>query len=69
MEPLPARGSVRLAQQANDQLAAFVTAHPMRFAVFATLPMTDPEAATNELERAVRLLGFKGAIINGTTNG
>jgi len=55
---LPGGEGVRLAREANDQLAGF-----------ATLPMTDPEAAANELERAVRSLGLKGAMINGTTNG
>lgn len=66
---LPGDEGVRLAREANDQLAAAVAAHPDRFAGFATLPMTDPEAAADELERAVRSLGFKGAMINGTTNG
>lgn len=60
---------VRLAQQANDQLAAAIAAHPTRFAGFATLPMSDPEAAAAELERAVRSLGMKGGAINGTTYG
>jgi uncharacterized protein len=64
-----AGGEVRLAQQANDQLAEAVAAHPSRFAGFATLPMSDPEGAADELERAVRSLGMKGAAINGTTNG
>jgi len=31
--------------------------------------MTDPEAAADELERTVLSLGFKGAMINGMTNG
>ncbi len=66
---LPGREAVRLARQANDQLAAAVVAHPTRFAGFGILPMTDPEAAADELERAVRSLGFKGAMINGTANG
>jgi predicted TIM-barrel fold metal-dependent hydrolase len=60
---------VRLARQANDQLAAAVTAHPDRFAGFAILPMSEPEAAVTELERAVCSLGFKGAFVNGTING
>lgn len=59
---------VRLARQANDQLAAAIAAHPTRFAGFATLPMTDPQAAANELERAVHLPGIKGAMIGGTIN-
>ncbi len=60
---------VRLAQQANDQLAEAIAAHPSRFAGFATLPMSDPDGAADELERAVRSLGMKGAAINGTTDG
>ncbi len=66
---LPGGEVVRLARQANDQLAAAVAAYPTRFAGFATLPMTEPEAAADELERAVRSLGFKGTMINGTTRG
>ncbi len=66
---LPGGELVRLARQANDQLAAAVAAHPTRFAGFATLPMTEPEAAADELERAVRSLGFKGTMINGSTSG
>ncbi len=60
---------VSLARQANDQLAAAIAAHPTRFAGFATLPMINPEAAADELERAVRLPGIKGAMIGGTING
>ncbi len=66
---LPVAESVRLAKQANDQLAAAVAAHPTRFAGFAALPMADSQAAAAELERAVRDLGFKGAMINGTAEG
>src|SRR5258708_7246065 len=65
----PGGETIRLVREANDQLASAVTAHPNRFAGFATLPMADPQAAADELERAVRSLGFKGAMINGTTNG
>ncbi len=60
---------IRLARDANDQLAAAVKAHPDRFAAFAFLPMASPSASVEELERAIGELGFKGAIINGTTNG
>src|SRR6266700_2390631 len=69
MDALPADEDVRLAQQANDQLAETIATHLSRFAGFATLPMTNPDAAAVELERAVRSLGMKGAAINGTTNG
>jgi predicted TIM-barrel fold metal-dependent hydrolase len=67
--PLSETESVRLAREANDQLAAAVAAHPTRFGGFATLPMINPAAAAFELERAVRTLGMQGAMINGTTNG
>jgi predicted TIM-barrel fold metal-dependent hydrolase len=65
----PGDEGVQLAREANDQLAAAIAAHPDRFAGFASLPMMEPEAAADELERAVRLLGLKGAMLFGTTNG
>ena len=58
---------VRLARDYNDALAAAVAAHPARLAGFAHLPMRSPAAAAEELERAVRGLGFHGALINGLT--
>ncbi len=67
--PLSVEESIRLAKQANDQLATAIMAHPKRFAGFAILPMSDPAVAADELERAVRSLGLKGAMINGTTDG
>ena len=67
--PRPGDEGVKLAREANDQLAAAVAAHPDRFAGFATLPMTKPEAAADELERAVRSLGLKGPMIHGSING
>lgn len=53
------------AQGANDALADVVRRHPDRYAAFAALAMQDPEAAADELERAVVGLGFKGALVNG----
>ena len=67
--PRPLDEGVQLAREANDQLAEACAAHSDRFAGFATLPMTKPEAAADELERAVRSLGLKGPMIYGTTNG
>jgi predicted TIM-barrel fold metal-dependent hydrolase len=64
---LAADEAVPLAKDANDQLADAVKAHPDRFAAFATLPMSSPEAAAAELERAVNKLGFCGTMINGRT--
>jgi predicted TIM-barrel fold metal-dependent hydrolase len=68
-EQFPADEAVTVAQAANDYLAKAVGAHPDRFAGFATLPTPAPQAAADELERAVTTLGFKGALINGHTQG
>jgi hypothetical protein len=68
-EQFPPEQAVALAEQANDYLAGAVAAHPDRFAAFATLPTPAPDAAADELERAVIELGFKGALINGHTQG
>ncbi|MGC2657165.1 MAG: amidohydrolase family protein [Bryobacteraceae bacterium] len=69
MEQLDASEAVALAQEANDYLALGVRRHPDRFGGFASLPTADPKAAVAELERAVRHLGFKGAVINGHIQG
>jgi len=60
---------VPLAEKANGELHGMITAHPDRFAAFATLPVTVPDAAAAELERAVGELGFAGAMISGTIGG
>ena len=65
---IPDTEAVPMTREINDQLAAAITAHPDRFAGFATLPMPHPEAAATEFERCVNTLGFKGALINGPTN-
>lgn len=68
-EMLPAETAVPQAVRANTELHAMVTAHPDRFAALATLPVTVPDAAAAELERAVRDLGFVGTMISGTIGG
>jgi 2,3-dihydroxybenzoate decarboxylase len=62
LEPGEAR---ELARGANDRLHDAVDRNPDRFAAFAALPTTDPQAAADELERTVTQLGFKGAMIHG----
>jgi uncharacterized protein len=69
VQHLEAATAVTLAREANDRLAHAVAQHPDRFAGFATLPTPAPEAAADELERAVTELGLKGAMINGHTAG
>src|SRR5271169_784169 len=58
-----------LAATLNDRMAKAITRHPDRFRAFATLPMSAPTAAVDELRRAVEELGFLGAMIHGQTNG
>jgi uncharacterized protein len=60
---------IRFASATNDRLAEAVRRRPDRFAGFAHLPMRTPDAAADELERAVSQLGFRGPMINGTTEG
>lgn len=57
--------AVERAIAANDALALAVAAHPDRYAALAALPLQDPAAAADELERCVTELGFKGALANG----
>ena len=57
--------AIAVAREANDVLAENVRKRPGRFAGFAALPMQDPEAATGELTRCVKQLGFVGALVNG----
>ena len=66
---LPPSEGTRWAQEANNTLAEKIAAHPTRYAGFAHLPLTDPDASADELERTVRALGFKGALISGATDG
>lgn len=57
--------AIEVARRANDYLAEQVARRPDRFAAFAALPMQDPDAAARELERCMRELHFKGALVNG----
>lgn len=59
--------AIEVARKANDRLAEAVAAYPHRYAGLAALPMQDPDAASAELVRCVRELGFKGALVNGFT--
>lgn len=64
----PAR-AVELARLVNDAFADVVRRYPGRFAALATLPLNDPAASADELERAVRDLGLPGAMVFSNVNG
>ena len=59
----------RIAKEANDLLAREIHKRPDRYSGFACVPLQDPAAAADELERSLRQLGLCGALINGHTNG
>jgi 2,3-dihydroxybenzoate decarboxylase len=61
--------AIRKAKAVNDMLAERIARHPARFRGFAAVPMQDPQEAAAELERAVKNFGFKGALINGHSQG
>lgn len=54
-----------LARKANDYLAEQVRKRPNRFQGLAALAMQDPDGAARELERCVKELGMRGALVNG----
>jgi gamma-resorcylate decarboxylase len=60
----PAR-AIERARGANDALADVVAARPDRYVGLAALPLQDPVAAADELERCVSEYGFRGALVNG----
>lgn len=62
---VPANQQVQLTRQANNRLAQAVRDNPSRFGGFASLPWSQPKAAAEELERAVKELGFVGALLLG----
>jgi predicted TIM-barrel fold metal-dependent hydrolase len=62
LDPVAARD---LARNTNDFLSEQVVKRPDRFQALAALPMQDPEFACVELQRCVKELGFKGALVNG----
>ncbi|MBI3436293.1 MAG: amidohydrolase family protein [Proteobacteria bacterium] len=61
--------NVTLAALQNEQIARAVAAHPQRLRGIATLPMQAPQQAAEELRRAMRALGLRGAQIGSNVNG
>lgn len=66
VQNVPGQEGIDFAYRLNRQLVEGPMAtYPGRFQAFATLPLQSPEAAADELERAVREDGFLGALTNG----
>src|SRR5919197_5684059 len=64
----PAQGR-QLAREVNEEISARARQWPRRFTGLATLPVQDVNAAIDELERAVTVLGLKGAELDTVVNG
>ncbi len=69
IDHIAADSEAPLCTSVNDELATAVLAKPTRLAGFACLPLKDPAAAAKELDRAITTHGFKGAMLDGTTDG
>lgn len=64
----PVEGNA-LAALANDRLAEAARTYPGRIAGLAAFAPLDPARAAGEIERAVKKLGFKGAVIKSHSGG
>ncbi|GEP42447.1 amidohydrolase [Brevifollis gellanilyticus] len=52
-----------VARLIHDSLAGVIAKHPTRFRGLCVLPMQDEKAASEELDRCVNKLGFKGILL------
>ena len=69
-QTLPGAEGVAYARKLNAWVAdEVIAAYPDRFRAFATLPLSQPEAAADELERSVREHGFVGCMSYGAIDG
>ena len=59
----------KLAMLANDGYRDIIEKHPERFTALAALPLQDPIASAEELERSVTELGLRGGTLMSNING
>src|SRR6185369_11528615 len=64
----PPHVAVQLAREINDAFAQVIRERPGRFTALATLPLNDPAASVDELERAMTELGLPGAMVFSNVN-
>ena len=60
--------AIQASKEVNDEIAGMAREWPDRFAGLATLPVQDVNASIEELERAVKVLGLKGAELDTVAN-
>ena len=66
VQNVPGQEGIDFAYRLNKMIAdGPMTTHPGRYQAYTTLPLQNPEASADELERAVREDGFVGAMTNG----
>jgi predicted TIM-barrel fold metal-dependent hydrolase len=66
VQNVPGQEGIDFAYRLNKMIAdGPMATHPGRYQAYATLPLQNPEASADELERAVREDGFLGAMTNG----
>lgn len=66
VQNVPGQEGIDFAYRLNKMLVdGPMATYPGRFQAFATLPLQNPEASADELERAVREDGFLGCLTNG----
>jgi aminocarboxymuconate-semialdehyde decarboxylase len=61
--------AVRLATMVNDEFKEAMDRPGGTFTALATLPLNDPAASARELERAMKQLGMRGAMLFSNING
>jgi aminocarboxymuconate-semialdehyde decarboxylase len=64
----PPDAAIRMARAVNDAFARAARERRGRFTALATLPLNDPGASANELERAMKKLGLPGAMVFSNVN-
>ena len=69
VQVMDAATAVRVARNANDELAAAISRHPTRFAGMITVAPHAPAAAAQEIQRGVNQLKMNAVVINSHTQG
>ena len=66
-QALPPETAVDGCERINNYLAEQISVHPDRFAGYASIPTSVPQACADELERSIKELGMVGCMIGGRT--
>jgi len=64
LDPFKTEDAISVAKMMNDTFSELIKRYPKRFSAYCCLPLQDPDAAADELERAVTKLGLMGAMID-----